>query len=125
MEEYVATRPAAECGRFPQKNRLPLSSRTIATTDSPGALLSGQLEPARAIEQFVAGRPQAGGRRRDEIESLAVSGRVPALLAFAGLITIDRLAHIGIAEIDAFDFRLFHMTGRVRDRKSAFARTVH
>ena len=63
-------------------------------------------ESARAIEELLAGRPQAGRRRGDEIEPLAVGGRVPALVAAFWAVAGDRLVDVGVAEVDAFDFRL-------------------
>jgi len=107
MEDYVATQPAAECSRYPPKNRPPGPSRTIATTGSPVSGLGRQFKAARAIETICRGSPTGRAKASDEIEAFAVGGCVPALLAIAGLVTIDSLADIGIAEIDAFDFRLF------------------
>ena len=70
-------------------------------------------ETARPIEEFLARRPQAGRRRGDEIEPLAVGRRVPALFAVVGAVAGDRLVDIGVAEVDAFDFRL-RTDGRAR-----------
>src|SRR5436190_23832269 len=76
MEDYVATQPAAERSRRPQKSRLQGPSRTIATIDSPDPALRCEFEAARTVEQFVAGCPQAGRWPRDEIAPVTVRGRV-------------------------------------------------